>query len=195
MQAHPFVRAIEADALPGEALRRYLTVECGFVDTAITIFGYALVRAPDLAARRELVAILHGLTEQQMPFFEAAFAELGVAGEPWRQPPPPAAAMLREGMLGFAAHGGYAEVLTAMLAAEWTYREFCGRCLHGRVSDPVLRRWLELHVTPAFDRQVAWLRTAVDAAAAGRSEDGRARLVAVFRTALELEIHFHAAVL
>ena len=128
MQEHPFVRAIEADALPPDVLKRYLIIECGFVDAAISIFGYALVQAPDLATRRELVTVLRGLTEDQMPFFNEAFAELGVAGEPWREPAPPAAGMLREGMLGFAAHGGFAEVMTAMLAAEWTYREFCGRC-------------------------------------------------------------------
>jgi thiaminase (transcriptional activator TenA) len=195
MQGHPFVRAIEADALPGDALRRYLIVECGFVDAAVAIFGYALVKAPDLGTRRELVTILRGLTEDQMPFFVEAFAELGVRGEPWREPPPPAAAMLREGMLGFAAHGGFAEAMTAMLAAEWTYWEFCGRCLERRLTDPVLRRWLGLHVAPPFDRQVAWLRATVDSLAAGGTADQRARLVTVFRTALELEIHFHSAVL
>ena len=195
MQSHPFVRAIEADALPPDALRRYLIIECGFVDAAITIFGYALVKAPDLATRRELVTILRGLTEDQMPFFIKAFAELGVTGEPWREPAPPAAGMLREGMLGFAAHGGFAEVLTAMLAAEWTYREFCGRCLERGITDPVLRRWLELHVAPPFDRQVAWLRTTIDLIALGRNEEEQARLITVFRTALELEIHFHGAAL
>ena len=148
MQGHPFVRAIEADALPADALRRYLIIECGFVDAAIAIFGHALVKAPDLATRRELVTILRGLTEDQMPFFAQAFADLGVGGEPWRDPPPPAAAMLREGMLGFAAHGGFAEAMTAMLAAEWTYREFCGRALstEGRqVPERLGSRALRLH--------------------------------------------------
>ena len=195
MQGHPFVRAIEADALPADALRRYLIIECGFVDAAIAIFGHALVQAPDLATRRELVTILRGLTEDQMPFFAQAFAELGVAGEPWRDPPPPAAAMLREGMLGFAAHGGFAEAMTAMLAAEWTYREFCGRALSRPVADPVLRRWLELHIAPPFDRQVAWLRSVVDGLGASSTGADRERLITVFRTALELEIHSHAAVL
>jgi thiaminase/transcriptional activator TenA len=193
MQAHPFVRAIEADALPASALRRYLIIECGFVDSAISIFGYALVKAPDLETRRALVTILRGLTEDQMPFFEQAFTDLGVTGEPWREPPPPAAAMLREAMLGYAAHGGFAEVTTAMLAAEWTYREFCGRALQRPIADPVLHRWLELHVAPAFDAQVAWLRRAVDRIGKAVAPAERARLVTVFRTALELEIHFHGA--
>ena len=195
MQGHPFVRAIEANALPPDAFRRYLIIECGFVDAAITIFGYALVKAPDLATRRELVTILRGLTEDQMPFFIKAFAELGVTGEPWREPAPPAAGMLREGMLGFAAHGGFAEVLTAMLAAEWTYREFCGRCLERGITNSILRRWLELHVAPPFDRQVAWLRTTIDLIAFERNVEEQARLITVFRTALELEIHFHGAAL
>jgi thiaminase/transcriptional activator TenA len=195
MQDHPFVRAIEADALPATALRRYLIIECGFVDTAISIFGYALVKAPDLETRRALVTILRGLTEDQMPFFAQVFAELGVTGEPWREPLPPGAAMLREGMLGYAAHGGFAEVATAMLAAEWTYREFCGRALRRPIAVAVLRRWLELHVTTAFDEQVNWLRRAVDRIGKTAAPEERTRLRTVFRTALELEIHFHGAAL
>lgn len=195
MQGHPFVRAIEADALPTDALRRYLIIERGFVDAALSIFGYALVKAPDLATRRALVTILRGLAEDQMPFFEQAFAELGVTGEPWREPAPPAAAMLRDGMLGYAAHGGFPEAVTAMLAAEWTYREFCGRALQRPITEPVLRRWLELHVAPPFDQQVAWLRRAADRIGEACAREERERLTTVFRTALELEIHFHGAVL
>ena len=196
MQGHPFVRAIEADALPADALRRYLIIECGFVDAAIAIFGYALVKAPDLA---------HAARAGHDPprpdggpdavLRSRPSPSSALPASPGASLPPPAAAMLREGMLGFAAHGGFAEVMTAMLAAEWTYREFCGRCLERPITDPVLRRWLELHVAPPFDRQVAWLRATVDRLAAGGTADQRARLVTVFRTALELEIHFHAAVL
>jgi thiaminase/transcriptional activator TenA len=195
MQVHPFVAAVEDDALPADALRRYLIIECGFVDAAVTIFGQALIQAPAPDARRALTRILSGLTDDQMGFFERAFAQLGVTGTPWRAPAPPRAEMLRRGMLGIAAFGGYAETLTAMLAAEWTYLTFCDRALRRRISDPILREWLELHVAAPFRDQVAWLRGEVDALGAAADATGRDRLLATFRTALELEIAFHAACL
>jgi thiaminase/transcriptional activator TenA len=195
MQAHPFVTAVENDALSSEALRRYLIIECGFVDAATTIFSHALIHAPTSDARRALTRILSGLAGDQTGFFERAFARLGVVGSPWREPAPPRAEMLRRGMLGIAAFGGYAETVTAMLAAEWTYLTFCDRASRRQVSDPTLREWLELHVADPFRDQVAWLRGEVDTLGAAADASDRDRLLAVFRTALELEIAFHAACL
>ncbi len=51
MQACRFVADIEADTLDPEAFRRYLVHENMFVETAILIFGYMLVKAPDLETR------------------------------------------------------------------------------------------------------------------------------------------------
>jgi len=191
MQEHAFVRAIEDDALSPDALRRYLVIECGFVDAATTIFSHALIHAPTSDARRALTRILSGLASDQMGFFERAFARLGVVGSPWREPAPPRAEMLRRGMLGIAAFGGYAETVTAMLAAEWTYLTFCDRALRRQVSDPTLREWLELHVADPFRDQVAWLRSEVDELGACAEANDRNHLLTVFRTALELEIVFH----
>lgn len=195
MQAHPFVRAVEDDALTADALRRYLIIECGFVDAATTIFGQALIQAPTAEARRVLTRILSGLAEDQMGFFERAFLRLGVTGAPWREPAPPRAEMLRRGMLGIAAFGGYAETLSAMLAAEWTYLTFCDRALRGEVSEPILREWLELHVAAPFREQVAWLQSEVDRIGAACDLPTRDGMLSAFRTALELEIAFHAACL
>jgi thiaminase/transcriptional activator TenA len=194
MQEHRFVRAIEEDRLPDAVFRRYLINEHAFVETAIAIFGYALVKAPDMDARRELVRILRGLTEDQIGYFEDAFAKLDMAPESWRGAVlPPAAGMLHDGMLGYAAHGGFAEIVTAMLAAEWTYHTFCERAARRPISDPVLSDWIRLHAEPAFAAQAAWLRDTVDRLAPRLSEAERRRLMDVFATALELEIHFHDA--
>jgi thiaminase/transcriptional activator TenA len=195
MQSHPFVCAVEEDKLSADALRRYLIIECGFVDAATTIFGQALIHAPTPDARRALTRILSGLADDQMGFFDRAFARLGVMGSPWRDPAPPRAEMLRRGMLGIAAFGGYAETIVAMLAAEWTYLAFCDRALLRQVSDPTLREWLELHVADPFRDQVAWIRREVDGLGAEADARDRKRMIAVFRTALELEIAFHTACL
>ena len=194
MQAHRFVVAIEEDRLPEPVLRRYLVNEYAFVETAITIFGYALVKAPDIDARRAILPILCGLAENQIDYFERAFIALDMPPVEWKSAAlPPKAAMLRDGMLGYAAHGGFAEITTAILAAEWTYQTFCDRAARSTISNPVLKDWVDLHTSPAFAAQVGWLRTTVDDLAAGLQDARRHRLKNVFATALELEVHFHDA--
>jgi thiaminase/transcriptional activator TenA len=192
MQEHRFVVAVEEDRLPNEVLKRYLINEYAFVETAISIFGYALVRAPDMAARRELSRVISALVDDQVPYFSNAFVVLGIAESDWRAASlPPKAAMLRDGMLGYAAHGSFGDVMTAMLAAEWTYHTWCSRADDRAISNPVLKDWVRLHAEPAFASQVAWLRTVVDEMGATPGEDRRRRFADVFATALELEIYFH----
>jgi thiaminase/transcriptional activator TenA len=194
MQQHRFVTAIEEDRLPDDVLKRYLMNEYAFVETAIAIFGYALVKAPEMAARRQLSRVINALIEEQVPYFMNAFAVLGMAEADWRTASlPPKAAMLRDGMLGYAAHGSFDDVVTAMLAAEWTYHTWCSRAANREISNPVLRDWVRLHAEPAFASQAEWLRTIVDEIGAAASEEQRKRLSDVFAAALELEIHFHDA--
>jgi thiaminase/transcriptional activator TenA len=194
MQEHRFVVAIEEDRLPEEVLKRYLVNEYAFVETAISIFGYALVKAPDMPARRELSRAISALVEDQVPYFSNAFVVLGMEEFGWRTASlPPKAAMLRDGMLGYAAHGSFGDVMTAMLAAEWTYHTWCSRADRRVISNQVLKDWVRLHAEPAFASQAAWLRTIVDEMAAAAGEEQRRRFADVFATALELEIHFHDA--
>lgn len=194
MQAHPFVVAIEEDRLPPAVLRRYLVNEYAFVETAIAIFGYALAKAPGIDERRALARIVTGLAEEQVPYFTAAFARLGMEPEDWRDAAlPPRAAMLRDGMLGYAAHGGFPDIVAAMLAAEWTYATFCTRAAARPISDPVLRDWIELHAAEPFLAQAEWLRATLDRLGATADAAARRRLASVFATALALEIEFHHA--
>ena len=117
MQEHRFVRAIEEDGLDQAVFRRYLVYEHAFVETAVTLFGYALVKAPGLDEARHLIGTLRALVDEQIPYFMDSFGRLGMAEAEWRDVPLPAkAAGLRDGMIGFAAHGGFEEVVTAMLA-------------------------------------------------------------------------------
>ncbi len=191
MQAHRFVTDIEADRLPAAVFRRYLCFERDFVETALLIFGHALVKAPGLAERRWLAGVLHALADEQLAYFDAvlgpAEAELAPVGSP------PAVTAFREGMLAIAIEGTYAEIIAAMLAAEWMYATWCVRAAAGRLSDPALRRWVGLHAEPAFLAQVAWLKAQIDALAAGMDTEARDRARACFRLALTLEIGFHAS--
>jgi thiaminase (transcriptional activator TenA) len=76
MQTHRFVRDIEADRLDPAVFRRYLAYENAFVETAILIFGYSLVKAPGLEEQRWLIGVLKALSEEQITYFRRAFDSL-----------------------------------------------------------------------------------------------------------------------
>lgn len=189
MQAHRFVAEIEADALSDAAFRAYLIYEGDFVETAMLIFGHMLVKAPGLAERRWLAGVLQALAVEQIGYFEQTFAALGISAEERARTSPPEVAAFRDGMLAVAREGSYLDGVAIMLAAEWMYATWCARAAKSPISDPTLRRWVELHAEPEFHAQADWLRAQIDAAPAAEE----AQLSRAFRRALELEIAFHDA--
>ena len=191
MQSHRFVTDIEHDRLPPDVFRRYLVFEHGFVETALQILGHAMVKAPAFAQRRRLVVMLHALSEGQLVWFDECFETLGIA--PADAMPPAAVQALGDGMLGVAAEGGYADIIAVMLAAEWMYETWCIRVARGRIGDPILAAWIDLHVSPDFRGAVAWLHGEIEREAASLDQPGRDRLAALFGHALRLEIAFHEA--
>lgn len=192
MQAHRFVRDIEADRLPRPVFARYVAYEHGFVETAILIFGHAMLKAPDFAARRRLCGVLHALSGEQLGYFDRVFASLGMGpAEPGAAPPSVAA--FGGFMLGVAETGSYLDILVVMLAAEWMYATWCGRAARRPISDPEIDGWVRMHATPEFRAQADWLRAGVDAGGAEIDPATLRRLSDLFGTALCLEIDFHAA--
>jgi thiaminase/transcriptional activator TenA len=193
MQTHRFVTDIMADRLDPLVFRRYLIFEHGFVETAILIFGHAMLKAPAFSQRRRLIGVLHSLAEEQLTYFAAVFRALGLAPDAATQAMPQAVRRFDGGMLAIAASGSYAEILTIMLAAEWMYGSWCLRAAKTNIGEPALRDWVLLHTEPGFLDQVAWLMGEIDREAAGLDEAARHRLSALFRAALELEVTFHEA--
>jgi thiaminase/transcriptional activator TenA len=193
MQEHRFVRDIIAGRLDPQVFRRYLVFEHGFVETAILIFGHAMLKAPGFAQRRRLIAALHSLAEEQLEYFAQVFAALGLAPSGATLPRPDAVRRFDDGMLKIAEGGSYADILAIMLAAEWMYATWCLRAAEADKGEPELRRWVALHAEPPFLEGVEWLMREIDREAAAMNADGLRRMSGLFGAALQLEIAFHAA--
>jgi len=194
MVGHRFTRDMAGDRLPPEAFLRYLRYEHAFVRTAILIFAQALIKAPAAADRVELVGVLGGLTGEQEAYFQDRFTALGLTGEALPDSELPSAALaLSEGALAIAAQGCFEEILSAMLAAEWMYHDWCSAAHAARPRQPGPAEWIALHVAPGFARQVAWLKARLEALGP-RLDSGRQQHCANhFARMLRLEIAFHDA--
>jgi thiaminase/transcriptional activator TenA len=187
MLAHRFVTDIQAGTLNRDVFHRYLTYEGQFVETAISIFAFATVKAPDITAKRWLIGVQDALANIQVPYFEDIFARRGIAVA---AQVPAAVTAFDEEMLNIARSGAFVEVLTAMFAAEWMYWTWCRATDSQRIADPDLRAWVDMHTAPDFADQALWLKNAIDAYGDNKEAD---RLCAVFDHVTQLEIDFHTA--
>lgn len=193
MQNHRLVRDIDEDHLDVGVFRRYLVYERAFVETAIVIFGHAIVKASRLDQRVWLIGVLHALAGEQIRYFERCFEALQIPPNAGSQAMPAPVQAFCAGMLAIARDGGYADAIAAMLAAEWMYATWCARVAERPSRNAELRRWVDLHAAPEFAAQADWLRHEIDAVGETASPREVASLSAIFRRALELEIDFHTA--
>jgi thiaminase/transcriptional activator TenA len=192
MVDHRFVRDIKADRLPREVFDRYLVIEGAFVDTAISIFALATAKADEIGTRRRLIAVLDALANEQVGYFQRVLAARGIA----RSSPDLSAGgvtAFRDRMLRIAETGGYADIATAMFAAEWMYWTWCRSAAESRISDPHLQDWVALHAAAEFEAQASWLKAEVDRAGCKLDDAGQARLSELFGEVQRLEIEFHDA--
>ncbi|TRW95310.1 TenA family transcriptional regulator [Paracoccus sp. M683] len=190
MVNHRFVQDIAADRLPDAVFDRYLLIEGAFVETAIAIFAYAVARTDDMGDRRRLIASLDALANEQMPYFEAAFARRAIAPDPALQALPKVAGF-RQGMLTIAREGSFAQIITAMFAAEWMYWTWCSAVQNAPLTDPMLRDWIALHADPDFGAQAEWLRDRLDKLGQQMTPDEQAAASKIFAQVQRLEIGFH----
>ncbi|MGI1660935.1 TenA family protein [Palleronia sp. KMU-117] len=192
MVDHRFVKDIRADRLPARVFDRYLAIEGAFVETAISIFALGTAKADCIAAQRQLIAVLDALANRQIVYFERVFTARRISPSTSHLTAPGVAAF-RDGMRALAETGGYADIVTAMFAAEWMYWTWCSDAATARIVDPDLRNWVDLHAAPDFEAQARWLKAEVDRAGATLAETEKVHLVHLFGKVQHLEIGFHEA--
>jgi thiaminase (transcriptional activator TenA) len=194
MIEHRFCRDLAADRLPEAAFLRYLRFEHAFVRAAISIFAYALAKAPTAGDQDHLVRVLNALVGEQEGYFRRAFTRLGVDPEPLSLAVlPKAARALHDGVLAIAERGSFAEILSAMLAAEWMYLTWCEQAHAESPRREAPADWIRLHVEPGFRVQVAWLQRRLEQLGPSLSPTLQDRCAEHFGRVLALEIAFHEA--
>jgi thiaminase/transcriptional activator TenA len=191
---HRFCRDMAEDRLAEPVFVRYLRYEHAFVGAAIVVSAHALVKAPTPADRDPLLGVLISLAGEQQAYFQRTFAALGLDGSvlPVNKLPPGARG-LHDGVSAIAASRCFAEILAAMLAAEWMYLTWCEQAHRCRPQRPALADWIRLHVETAFRNQVAWLKRRLDVLGPALDPSVQERCRANFGRVLELEIAFHDA--
>lgn len=191
---HRFVETLGDGTLDDAVLARYLAQDYQFVGTLAALLGYGIAKAPTMAAKHRLAAFATLLTSEENTYFTRAFDALGVPTAERTAPslwPESEAflALLRDA----GERGGYADVLSVLLPAEWIYLDW------GEAQAPKAparfehREWIRLHAVPAFRTFVMGLKADLDALAPGLGPDARARVADRFRRMVRLEGDFFDA--
>jgi thiaminase/transcriptional activator TenA len=191
MQEHRFVVDIERNRLPVDTFNRYLAYEGRFVETAIGIFGHALIKAPAIAQKHWLIGVLNALSTEQVPYFDRTFAALALPAPRSDARLPAGVTAFDTGMLEIAQQGRYEDVIVAMLTAEWMYGTWCTRANRTPHDNGYIRDWVALHADATFNAQVQWLKAQVNGWSAEQFDFERSS--AIFAKVLALEIDFHSA--
>lgn len=190
---HRFTRDLTANQMPMAVFGRYLRYEHDFVRTAISIFGFAVARAPSFSDQVHLIDVLQALAAGQDGFFEKAFRTMKIDVKALAEDKLPSSATgLRDGSLAIAEHGSFEEIIAMMLAAEWVYLTWC-RAAHGRIESPLAAEWVAMHVDATFTSQVDWLKRTINTRGPAVPPDEQENCAAIFGRMLDLEIAFHHA--
>lgn len=191
---HRFTQDISNGTLPEWVFKKYLIQEYAFVEASATVTGYTIAKAPTMAQKAHLAKALIGLTTEQESFFQRAFRQMSIPEKEWEAPSlPHSVEAFKNFVVKTAAAGAYEEPLTTMLGAEWMYLTWCRTVSRHALEHPLIREWIDLHVTEAFEDGVVWMREQLDIVGPSLATERQEWLAQLFRRTLELEITFHHA--
>ncbi|WP_233576606.1 TenA family protein [Saccharopolyspora rhizosphaerae] len=190
---HPFTDALLDGSMPDEYMSSYLVQDYQFVDDFLALLGAAVAKADRYSSRLALAGSITVVTSEENTYFQRAFDALGIPESDRVDPElDPATVVFRDLMRDTRDNGGYAEVLTVLTVAEWTYLEWAGRA-PAKPDSFVHAEWIALHSNPGFQSWVAWLRSELDRVGEGLDERERARCLRLFQQATKCELDFFTA--
>jgi thiaminase/transcriptional activator TenA len=190
---HRFARELGAGRLDDRVLRRYLVQDYAFVLTLASLVGQAIAKAPTMAGKRLFARFAAVLTSDENTYFERCFDALDVPASEQEAPAlwPESERFLA--LLRAAGDGGYIDVLSVLLPAEWIYLDWAT----AQAGNPPPRfehaEWIALHAVPAFRDFVMGVAAEFDMAATMADAVARSRAESRFAAMVELEGAFFDA--
>ena len=190
---HRFVRELGAGTLDDRVLARYLVQDYAFVEALASLVGLAVARAPTMAGKRLFARFAAVLTSDENTYFERCFDTLAVPPRDRIDPAlwPESArflALLRE-----AGEGGYADILSVLLPAEWIYLDWATPLADRMPPRFEHAEWIARHASPGFRDFVAGVAREFDDAVAPLDAIQRRRVADRFEAMVLLEAAFFDA--
>ena len=169
MVTHPFVKELGDGTLPWDKFKVYFQQDHVFLRDWISLLCLGIVKAPDFDAARKLSAFVNQVLGGEEGLFQDAFRDMDLSQEDIRELKPLPTTKAFTGYLrNIAFQGGFQEIITALLCAEWTYLDWAKRLAAAGKSpaNRYYREWIDIHAGADLEGFVAWLRQTLDASPA-----------------------------
>ena len=138
MTTHRFARELGAGTLDDAVAARYLVQDYAFVNSFVALLGYAIAYAPSMPSKRQFAQFAAAVTADENDFFLRSFRELEVPEPIWKTPElGPVTRDFIDLLQSAGRSGSYAQVLSVLCAAEWSYLTWAKACPR-RASPAVL---------------------------------------------------------
>jgi thiaminase (transcriptional activator TenA) len=194
MTTHRFARELGAGTLNDAVASRYLVQDYAFVNSFVSLLGSAIAYAPVMPSKRPFAQFAAAVTADENDFFIRSFEALEVPEAVWRTPElAPVTRDFIDLLQSTGRSGSYAQVLSVLSAAEWSYLTWAKACPAERPAQFWLAEWIELHTIPPFEAFVTWLREETDRIGAAADGETQQAMAANFRRMMELEEAFFDA--
>lgn len=182
--SHPFLRDLQAGALPLESFRYYIIQDYHYLEGFARTVSIALSRAPDSEALRRLARRV--TTPVERPFHTRLFDLLKIdVSEATKTPMAPTNLAYVNHMLTSASTGGVGEAAAALLPCPWTYHEIGARL--SPTDHPVYGQWISVYASGLLAESAAAWRELVDQAAADGGPTLRDSMRRAFMTSSRYE--------
>ena len=199
--SHRFTKELANDSLDDAVYRHYLIQDYVFLDRLVRLIALTIARAPEMPAQSKLAGFLAAVTGEENTYFLRSFEALGVDEATWQGAEAKAVTtelgdlMLGTASKGPAEGGGFAACLAVLLPAEWIYLSWAQQAAATgpRPQRFYLSEWIDLHVDPAFEAFVTWLREEMDRQGDAATPAERRALAQLFLRVTELEVAFFDA--
>ncbi|WP_207461886.1 TenA family protein [Azospirillum sp. SYSU D00513] len=194
MTTHRFARELGAGTLDDAVAGRYLVQDYAFVETFVSLLGSAITTAPVMPSKRAFAQFAAAITSDENDFFLRSFEALGIPESVWKDPAlHPVTAEFLEVLRAAIRSGSYPQVLSVLVAAEWSYLTWAKACPAERPTQFWLSEWIELHAIPPFEAFVNWLREETDRVGEGAGAGTQAMMAENFKRMMALEEAFFDA--
>jgi thiaminase/transcriptional activator TenA len=192
---HAFTDQLAAGTLPEDRMLAYLRQDYLFIDGFVRLLASAIAHAPTLPDAIPAAQFLGLISGPENTYFLRAIEALGGQAQP-PAPAHPVTAEFQSVMRDAAQSGRYAQMLTVLVVAEWSYLDWATP--HADKADDLpfwFGEWITLHSGDGFEGVVAYLRGQLDAVWPGLSPEEQRAVEATFTHATRLERAFFDAAL
>jgi thiaminase/transcriptional activator TenA len=194
MTTHRFAQELGADTLDDTVAGRYLVQDYAFVETFVSLLGSAITHAPVMPSKRAFAQFAAAITSDENDFFLRSFEALGIPEAVWKTPDlHPVTQDFLDVLRAASLSGRYPQILSVLVAAEWSYLTWAKACPAERPSRFWLNDWIDLHAIAPFEAFVNWLREETDRIGKAADTETRELMADNFRRMMALEEAFFDA--